>query len=277
MEIQTVDQIYQPDTAQVYGVDAQDQVVIMLHCGSRGFGHQVATDYLQSMEEAANKYKIWLPDKQLVCAPTQSKEGQDYFAAMKAAVNFAFCNRLVITHWIRDSFAQVFSQDWESLEMSTIYDVCHNICKLEEHEVKGKKQDIYVHRKGSTRAFGPNHPDVPSMYRKVGQPVLIAGSMGTGSYILSGTEQAMKESFGSTCHGAGRQMSRKRAIKTFYGKKVRSMLKRQGTTVRSTHPKVLAEEAPGAYKDIDLVIDSVHRAGISLRVARVVPLGVMKG
>ena len=277
LEVQIVDEIFQPDTAKVYGIDAMDQVAVMLHCGSRGFGHQVATDYLQIMEEAVYKYKIWLPDKQLVCAPTHSKEGQDYFAAMKAAVNYAFCNRLIITHWIRKSFEKVFAQDWESLEMETIYDVCHNICKYEEHEINGKKQNVYVHRKGATRAFGPGHPAVPAVYRQVGQPVLIAGSMGTASYILGGTEQAMKESFGSTCHGAGRRMSRKKAIRTFYGETIRKKLEQQGKAVRATHPKVLAEEAPDAYKDIDLVIDSVHRAGISLKVARMVPIGVMKG
>ncbi|MFX1511229.1 MAG: RtcB family protein [Promethearchaeota archaeon] len=277
LEVQTIDEIYQSNTAKTYGIDNKDQVVVMLHCGSRGLGHQVATDYLQIMGEAVHKYKIWLPDKQLVCAPTNSNEGQDYFAAMKAAVNFAFCNRLVITHWIRESFEQVFSQDWESLEMDTIYDVCHNIAKLEEHEVQRQKKSVYVHRKGATRSFGPGHPDVPEVYRNAGQPVLIAGSMGTASYILAGTEQAMKESFGSTCHGAGRRMSRKKAIKTFWGKDVRTKLERQGKVVRSTHPKILAEEAPDAYKDIDLVIDSVHRAGISLKVARMIPIGVMKG
>ncbi len=277
LEVQTVNKIYQPNTAKAYGIDEEDQIAIMLHCGSRGLGHQVATDYLQSMNEAVRKYNIWLPDKQLVCAPTTSREGQDYFAAMKAAVNYAFCNRLVITHWIRESFEKVFKQDWESLKMDTIYDVCHNICKYEEHEVQGTKKAMYVHRKGATRAFGPGHPDVPEIYRSVGQPVLIAGSMGTASYILNGTTKAMSDSFGSTCHGAGRRMSRKKAIKSFWGKEVRKKLERQGKAVRSTHPKVLAEEAPEAYKDIDLVIDSVHRAGISLKVARMVPLGVMKG
>jgi len=277
LEVQRVSEIFDKKTASSFGIDQKDQVAIMLHCGSRGFGHQVATDYLKILGQAVEKYNIELPDRQLVCAPANSKEGQDYFGAMTAAVNYAFCNRLVITHWIRESFEQVFKQDWETMGMRTIYDVCHNICKLEEHVVDNKKRMLYVHRKGATRAFPPGHKDVPKAYRDVGQPVLIAGSMGTASYVLVGTEKAMAETFGSTCHGAGRTMSRKQAIKMHYGEDVQRKLESQGEVIRATSPKVLAEEAPDAYKDVNEVVNSVHNAGISLRVAKLVPMGVAKG
>ncbi|MDI6840111.1 MAG: RtcB family protein [bacterium] len=277
LEIQVVTDIYELETAKVFGVTTKGRVTIMVHCGSRGLGHQVATDYLKIHESASKKYGITLPDPQLVCAPTTSNEGQDYFAAMKAAANYAFCNRQIIAHWIRESFAQVFGKSWESMEIQTIYDVCHNICKLEEHIVGGKRKKVYVHRKGATRAFPAGHPEVPVIYRKVGQPVLIAGSMGTASYILVGTDNAMIESFGSSCHGAGRSMSRNAAIKKFRGETIKRELESRGEAVRSTHPKILAEEAPSAYKDVDAVVDSVHQAGISKKVARVVPIGVAKG
>jgi tRNA-splicing ligase RtcB (3'-phosphate/5'-hydroxy nucleic acid ligase) len=232
---------------------------------------------LKIHEAAAKKYHITLPDPQLVCAPASSKEGQDYLAAMRGAANYAFCNRQIISHWIRKSFSQIFGKKWEQMGMHTLYDVAHNICKLEEHTVKGKKQQVYVHRKGSTRAFPPGHPEVPKIYRSVGQPVLIAGSMGTASYILAGTEKAMEKTFGSSCHGAGRAMSRRASLKKFRGDKIKKELESTGKALRSTHPKILAEEAPGAYKDIDIVIESVHGAGISKKVARVIPLGVVKG
>ncbi len=277
LEVQRVSEIFDEKMASSFGIDREDQVAIMLHCGSRGFGHQVATDYLKTLGRAVEKYNIELPDRQLVCAPANSKEGQDYFGAMKAAVNYAFCNRHVITQWIRESFEQVFKQDWETMGMRTIYDVCHNICKLEEHVVDDEKRMLYVHRKGATRAFPPGHKDVPRAYRDVGQPVLIAGSMGTASYVLVGTEKAMEETFGSTCHGAGRTMSRKKAIKIHYGKDVQRKLESQGEVIRATSPKVLAEEAPDAYKDVNEVVNSVHNAGISLRVAKLVPMGVAKG
>ncbi|MEM5793602.1 MAG: RtcB family protein [Candidatus Aenigmatarchaeota archaeon] len=276
LEVQSVDRIYDPNTAKIFGIEKECQVVIMLHCGSRGFGHQVASDYLKIHEKASKKYGIWLPDPQLVCAPVNSQEGQDYFKAMVCAVNYAFTNRLVMTHWIRESFEKVFKKKWEEMEMHTIYDVCHNICKIEEHEVDGKIRKLYVHRKGATRALPPGHELVPKIYRKVGQPVLIAGSMGTASYILVGTEKA-KETFYSTCHGAGRTMSRTGAIKTRWGEDVKRDLERKGIIAKATHPKVLSEEAPEAYKDIDEVIRSVDGAGISRPVARMVPLGVAKG
>jgi tRNA-splicing ligase RtcB len=276
LEIQAVDQIFDEKTAKTFGMENKDQAVIMLHCGSRGFGHQVATDYLRIHGQAAKKYNITLPDKQLVCAPTTSTEGQDYYGAMKCAVNYAFCNRTVMTKWIRETFESIFKKDWEAMDMKTIYDVCHNICKLEEHTVNGEKRKLYVHRKGATRALPAGHKLVPAAYQDAGQPVLIGGSMGTASYVLVGTEKAA-ETFFSSCHGAGRTMSRHAAIRSFRGTDIQREMEAHGIISKATHPKVLAEEAPKAYKDIETVIDSVHGAGISLKVARMVPLGVVKG
>lgn len=263
LEIQEVTDIFDKTFAKAWGLE-KGQVVIMLHCGSRGFGHQVATDYLKIHSDAARKYGIKLPDEQLVCAPFNSQEGQDYFKAMQCAVNYAFANRQVMTHWIREAFEKVFGKTWQELGMEMIYGIAHNIAKVEEHTVDGKKRRILVHRKGATRSF----PDVP---------VLIAGSMGTASYILKGTDKAMELTFGSTCHGAGRAMSRNAAMRKFRGNQIQKDLEAEGEVVRSTSPEVLAEEAPGAYKDIEGVIDSVHTAGISLKVARMRPLGVVKG
>ncbi|MDO8123460.1 MAG: RtcB family protein [Candidatus Hermodarchaeota archaeon] len=276
LEVQKVEKIFDENAAKTFGLES-GQIVVMLHCGSRGFGHQVATDYLERMATAVKKYNIWLPDKQLVCAPASSPEGQDYYAAMKAAVNFAFCNRQVMTHWIREGFEAVFSKDWEKIGLNLVYDVTHNICKFETHETNGTKRDLYVHRKGATRAFGPGNPLIPEAYRSVGQPVLIGGSMGTASYVLVGTEQAMKETFGSTCHGAGRAMSRKAAIRRYHGRDIKQALEQKGEVIRSTGTKILAEEAPKAYKDVHIVVDSVHGADISRKVACQVPLGVVKG
>lgn len=275
LEIQYVDEIFDDNVAKSFGLE-KDQAVVMLHCGSRGFGHQVATDYLKIHAEAVKKYKIKLPDQQLVCAPANSKEGQDYFSAMKCAVNYAFANRTIMTKWVRDSFESVFGSDWESLGMNLVYDVAHNICKLEEHVVDGEKRKLYVHRKGATRALPKGHELLPSAYMDVGQPVLIGGSMGTASYILVGSENA-KETFYSTCHGAGRAMSRHKAIDSFRGTEIIKELSKKGIASQSTHPRIMAEEAPLAYKDIEKVIDSVHNAGISLKVARVKPMGVVKG
>jgi len=263
LEVQKVSDIFDDKYAKRYKLE-RDQVVIMLHCGSRGLGHEVASDYLRIHERAAKQYGIKLPDPQLVCAPVNSPEGQDYYKAMKCAVNYAFANRLVMTHWIRETFQKVFSKPWEEMDMHTIYAIAHNICKLEEHTVEGKKRKLYVHRKGATRSF----PDTPA---------LIAGSMGTASYILHGTELAMQKTFGSTCHGAGRAMSRNAAISQFKGEDIKLELANRGIIARSTSAEVLAEEAPKAYKDIESVIDSVHKAGISIKVARMVPLGVVKG
>jgi len=266
LEVQQVSNIFDKDKAKKYGIDREGQITIMLHCGSRGLGHQVATDYLRIHAHAAKKYNIKLPDPQLVCAPVLSKEGQDYFKAMCCAVNYAFVNRLVMTQWIREAFAAVFKRSWEDMDMHTIYSICHNICKYEKHYLPGTKTQkwLYVHRKGATRSF-------PNM------PVLIAGTMGTASYLLEGTEKAMHETFGSSCHGSGRVMSRHAAIKKFYGAEIKEKLHMKGEEIRSTHPEVLAEEAPLAYKDVDAVIDSVVGAGINLRIARMTPLGVAKG
>lgn len=277
LEVQAVNQIFDEKTAKAFGLEKPDQVVIMLHCGSRGFGHQVASDYLKIHEKAAKKYNIWLPDRQLVCAPTNSKEGQDYYKAMQCAVNYAFTNRTVMVKWIRDSFEEVFDRSWEEMEMETIYDVCHNICKKEKHKIDGKTRELYVHRKGSTRALPAGHPLNPPSYAKTGHPVLIAGSMGTASYILVGSDKS-EESFYSTCHGAGRVMSRHQALRDFHGEQIKKdLMDKQKIYAKSTHGKVLAEEAPGAYKNVDEVIESVHQAGISMKVARMVPLGVAKG
>ncbi|MFX1473988.1 MAG: RtcB family protein [Promethearchaeota archaeon] len=276
LEVQVVDEVFSEEAASRFGLE-KGKVVVMLHCGSRGFGHQVASDYLKSMEVAAQKYKIWLPDRQLVCAPTTSPEGQAYFSAMKAAVNYAFCNRQVMTHWIRKGFETVFGKDWEKIGLHLVYDVCHNICKLETHEVNSSKRKLYIHRKGATRAFGPNNPLIPSDYQSVGQPVLIGGSMGTASYVLVGTDKAMKESFGSTCHGAGRALGRRAATRKYHGREIQRSLEQSGKVIKSHSTKLLAEEAPKAYKDVHMVIEAVHGAGISLKVTRQIPMGTVKG
>lgn len=264
LEIQEVTHVLDKKTAETWGISGPGQVMIMIHCGSRGLGHQVATDYLKIQEQAVKKYGIWLPDSQLACAPVKSKEGQDFFAAMKAAVNYSFANRAVMTKWIREVFEKVFGKGWEEMDMKTVYAIAHNIVKLEEHVVRGEKRKLYVHRKGATRSF----PDLP---------VIIAGSMGTSSYLLRGTEKAMEKTFGSSAHGAGRSMSRNAAIKRFWGGKVKEELLKKGIVSHAPHPKSLAEEAPEAYKDVEIVVDSVHGAGISTKVARMAPLGVIKG
>jgi tRNA-splicing ligase RtcB len=264
LELQKVTDIFDEKKAKEWGITFKDQVLIMVHCGSRGLGHQVASDYLKIQEQAVRKYNIWIPDRQLVCAPANSQEGQDYFKAMKCAVNYSFTNRLVMTQWIREVFEKIFKKDWESLDMNTIYAIAHNVVKEEEHVVEGKKKKLLVHRKGATRSF----PDIP---------VLLAGSMGTASYLMVGTETAMKKTFGSSAHGAGRRMSRHAAIKQFWGEKVQKDLLEKNIISKATHPKSLAEEAPGAYKDVEEVVDSIHGAGISLKVVRLEPIGVMKG
>ncbi|ASJ16389.1 RNA-splicing ligase RtcB [Thermococcus chitonophagus] len=277
LEVQVVDKIFDPEIAKVYGL-FEGQVVVMVHTGSRGLGHQVASDYLRIMERAIRKYRIPWPDRELVSVPFQSEEGQRYFSAMKAAANFAWANRQMITHWVRESFQEVFRQDPEGdLGMDIVYDVAHNIGKVEEHEVDGKKVKVIVHRKGATRAFPPGHEAVPRIYRDVGQPVLIPGSMGTASYVLAGTEGAMKETFGSTCHGAGRVLSRKAATRQYRGDRIRNELLQRGIYVRAASMRVVAEEAPGAYKNVDNVVKVVSEAGIAKLVARLRPIGVAKG
>jgi len=276
LEIQRVVEIYDERAAKVFGLE-KDQITVMIHTGSRGCGHQICSDYLRVLESAVRKYGISLPDKQLACAPVNSKEGQNYFKAMAAAANFAWCNRQMIVHWVRESFHQVLKQDPEDLGMHIVYDVCHNIAKLEEHELDGKKVKVYVHRKGATRAFGPGRPEIPSKYRDIGQPVLIPGDMGSASYVLRGTDLAMRETFGSTCHGAGRVMSRHEALRKWRGETVFNMLQKKGIYAHPASWKVMAEESPDAYKNVDDVVRITHNAGISKKVAKMVPLGVVKG
>ncbi|MEW6571173.1 MAG: RtcB family protein [Nitrospirota bacterium] len=276
LEVQYVDEIYDDKAAQGLGL-FQNQVTVMIHTGSRGFGHQVCTDFLEVMERAVSKYKITLPDKELACAPYESPEAQDYLSAMRAAANYAWANRQCIMHWAREAFMRVFAVPLGKLGMALIYDVAHNIAKIEEHNVNGERRKLIVHRKGATRAFPPGHPELPGIYRAFGQPVLIPGDMGRASFVLLGTEKAMRETFGSTCHGAGRVMSRHQAIKKAKGRAIGRELEDRGIIVRSAGRETLAEEMSDAYKDISNVVDVVHRAGISKKVARLRPLGVIKG
>jgi tRNA-splicing ligase RtcB len=244
----------------------------MIHCGSRGLGHQVATDFIESMENAFGT--AGLPDRELVNAPFKSAEGQRYYRAMCAAVNYAFANRQMIAHWVRDVFARVLGS---AKGMDQVYDVCHNVAKIEEHMAGGRSKRLVVHRKGATRSFGPGRPEVPGVYRAVGQPVIIPGSMGTASFLLAGTEAAEALSFGSTAHGAGRVMSRHEALRRFRGEKIRDDLARRGIELRSTSMKGVAEEAAEAYKDVDEVVRVSNEVGLGRLVAKVVPIGVMKG
>lgn len=273
LEVQVVEQIHHPEAARAMNLEV-GQVVVLLHCGSRGLGHQVCTDFLAQMGAAMKRYDISLPDRQLACVPIQSEEGQAYLGAMRAAANFAWANRQAILHFMRDSFRRVFGNQ---ARLTTLYDVCHNIAKKERHEVEGSKRDVLVHRKGATRAFPPGHREVPAQYRHVGQPVLIPGSMGTASWILVGAEGAMRETFGSVCHGAGRLLSRTAARKGRNAKQVEAELEAQGIIVRSETRDGILEEIPQAYKDVDEVIDVVHRAGLARKVARLRPMGVIKG
>jgi len=277
LEVQVVDKIYEPEIARKFGIDHEGQVTVMIHTGSRGLGHQVCSDYLRMMERAVHQYKIVLPDRELVNVPFTSPEGQAYFSAMACAANYAWANRQMIAHWVRQSFEQVLGRDAESLGLHIIYDVAHNIAKLEKHRIDGGDRKVVVHRKGATRAFGPGHPDIPPIYRDVGQPVLIPGDMGTASYVLVGTEQAMQETFASTAHGAGRRMSRTASLRQFRGEDVRRELESRGIIVRAAKISVLAEEAPGSYKQVDRVCEISHKAGIARKVARLVPIGVTKG
>lgn len=275
-EVQEVVELFDERVAEAFGLFV-GQIVVMIHTGSRGCGYQVCEDSLRVMEEASRRYGIPLPDRQLCCAPLSSPEGRDYLRVMYAGANFARANRQMITHWIRDTFMRVLMIGPKDLGMGVVYDVAHNIAKIEEHEVDGKKMRLLVHRKGATRAFPPGHPEVPEKYREVGQPVLIPGSMGTASYVLVGAEQAMKETFGTTCHGAGRAMSRSQALKRVQGHALKDQLEGQGILVRTASYKGLAEEAPFAYKDVSEVVDVCHQAGLSRKVARLKPLGVVKG
>ncbi len=269
--------VYDKQRAEAYGITIPNQVAIMLHCGSRGFGHQIATDYLQRLVRVMGpKYGISVPDRELACAPFYSPEGQDYFAAMTCAINMAFANRQAILHRVREVFGEVFRKDPSELGMHQVYDVTHNTAKIEKHRVDGKQRELIVHRKGATRAFGPGMPGVPQRYLKWGQPVIIGGSMETGSYLLSGTETAA-HSFFSTTHGSGRVMSRHQAKKMFRGKDLLDSMKKRGIYTRAASFGGLAEEAGGAYKDIDEVIGAAKEAGLSIPVVRFIPVGNIKG
>ncbi len=279
LEIQKVDKIYDPKAAKLMGIEEEGQVTVMIHTGSRGFGHQVCSDYLRIMERAVRKYNIRIPDRELACTPGSSGEAEDYFKAMACAVNYAFTNRQCITHWVRQAFEKVFKTSADKLGLELIYDVAHNICKIEEHKVddSGKIRKVWVHRKGATRAFPAGHKDLPKKYREIGQPVLIAGTMGTASWVLLGQPKAMDVSFGSTAHGAGRYLSRAAATRRFGGSEVKKALERKGILIRAASMTVVAEEAPEAYKDVDRVAEVSHQIGIATKVARLVPLGCVKG
>ncbi len=275
-EIQYVKEIYDEPAASRLGL-FEGQVTLTLHTGSRGFGHQICDDYIRVMLKAAEKYHIYLPDKQLCCAPIRSPEGRKYLGAMTCAVNYAFANRQIITHWARESFARGMNVPAEVVNMQVVYEVAHNIAKMETHLVDGKEKRLCVHRKGATRAFGPGNPNIPAAYRDIGQPVLIPGDMGRYSYVLVGTADAMEKTFGTTCHGAGRVMSRIKAKKAARGRELTREMEDRGVIVMASSKATIAEEMPEAYKDVAEVVDTVVKAGLSRKVAKLVPLGVVKG
>jgi len=271
LEIQVVDEIYDKEVARKFGINEKGQITIMIHCGSRGLGHQVASDYIKAMEDEYGWEK--LPDRELINAPIKSELGKKYFSAMACAANFAFCNRQMIMRWVREVFKKIFPNS----ELKMVYDVAHNIAKIEEHEVDGKKMELCIHRKGATRSFGPGRSELPSIYRETGQPVLLPGSMGTSSYILVGTKKAEQVSFASTAHGAGRVSSRSAALRNLRGEDIKNQLEKKGIEVKAGSWKSIAEEAPQVYKDIDEVARVSHEVGIGNLVAKVKPIAVMKG
>ena len=275
LEVAIVDEVFDAEGAAQMGLDEAGRVVVWIHCGSRGLGHQVCDDYVKVMNSAMRDYEIVLPDRQLACAPVDSAEGRDYMAALRCAANFAWANRQCIAHWARESFQQIFGD--HGSEIRQVYDVSHNIAKMEEHTVDGRKTRLCVHRKGATRAFPAGHPEIPEAYRAIGQPVLIPGDMGRYSFVALGTEKAMAETFGSTCHGAGRQQSRGATRRLLKGVDVAERLAAQGIIVMSGSRSGLAEEAPEAYKDVAKVVEIAHQAGISRKVVRTRPIGVIKG
>ena len=277
LEVQAVQEIYDPEAAAAMGLSEVGQVTVLIHCGSRGLGHQVCDDFLRTMDGALKKYGIQLPDRQLACAPITSPEGRDYLASLACAANFAWANRQCIAHWTRESFEEVFGKSWRELGMHQVYDVAHNIAKIEEHRLNGEVMRLCVHRKGATRGFPPGHPQTPAQYREVGQPVLVPGDMGRYSFVAVGTEGAMEESFGSTCHGAGRAESRSAARRKLKGHDIARELREQGIVVKAMSRTGLLEEASMAYKDVADVIQVTHNAGIAKKVAKMRPLGVIKG
>jgi len=272
LEVQRVTAVYDENIGKAFGLALND-ITVMIHCGSRGLGHQIATDFAPRMIKAASEHGLELADRELACAPIQSDVGRRYYGAMCAGINCALANRQVLTHLTREAFAKLFSR----AELTLLYDVSHNTCKVEEHEVDGKRKRLYVHRKGATRAFGPGHPSLPEDFKPVGQPVLIGGTMGTASYILAGTEEGMNLAFGSCCHGAGRAMSRTAATKRWHGKDIVMHLAQKGIIIRGSSMRGIAEEAPGAYKDVSVVVDATEKAGLARKVARLEPLVCVKG
>jgi tRNA-splicing ligase RtcB (3'-phosphate/5'-hydroxy nucleic acid ligase) len=276
IEVDVVDQIFDAEAARVMGL-VQGNLVVQIHCGSRGFGHQVCSDYVRDLQGAVKRYGIVLPDRELVCAPLDSPEGQAYLGAMRCAANYAFTNRQILAHNARKAFEQVFAGKVRDWELHQVYDIAHNMGKLETHEVDGKRMKVCVHRKGATRAFGPGAEGLPPEYASIGQPVLVPGSMGTASWVLVGTQESMQRSFGSSCHGAGRVMSRSQAKKTVWGEDLRKDLEAEGIHIRAGSMAGLAEEAPSAYKDVDAVVETVAGAKIAEKVARLRPLAVIKG
>ena len=274
IEIQYVDEIYDEKVASLFGISSLNQTALMIHSGSRGLGHQVCSDYIRKMEKGFREILSTLKDRELIYAPLNTPLAKDYFAAMSAAANFGWCNRQMMTYQARKAFREVFGPE---TELKLIYDVAHNIAKREEHEIDGKKEKVYVHRKGATRAFGPGREEIPEVFRQTGQPIIIPGSMGTASYLLVGTNKAMSETFGSTPHGAGRIMSRHKALKRFRGDQVKEELRKKDIHLKAGSLKGVAEEAPGVYKDIDQVVEIAHKTGIGSLVARLKPMGVIKG
>lgn len=272
LEVQHVTRVYDDEIARVYGLEEGD-VVVSIHCGSRGLGHQIGTEFLKEMLVSAPEHGISLPDRELACAPINSEVGKRYLGAMRAGINCALANRQIITHLTREAFAMVLPQ----AELSLLYDVSHNTCKVEEHVVDDQKRKLFIHRKGATRAYGPGHPDVPQPLRSVGQPVLIGGSMGTGSYVLAGTRESEQQAFSSACHGAGRAMSRHQATKRWRGRALVDELASRGIIIKSPSPRGVAEEAPGAYKDVSEVVEAADKAGLARMVARLEPMVVIKG
>jgi tRNA-splicing ligase RtcB len=276
LEVQVVDAVFDASAAQVLGLE-HGQVCVMVHSGSRGLGYQVCDDALRKLRGAPAKYGIDLPDRQLVCAPVNSPEGAEYLGAMCAAANFAWCNRQLLMWQSRESFVAVFGCGWEELQMGLIYDVAHNIAKFETHTVGGRERRLWVHRKGATRAFPAEHPETPAAYRQIGQPVMIPGDMGRASWVLTGQPGSMRHTFGTCCHGAGRRMSRTAAMQHAQGRRIDQELAQQGIIARARSWRGLAEEQPAAYKDVDLVVEVVHQATLASKVARLRPLGVVKG
>jgi tRNA-splicing ligase RtcB len=276
VEVDLVESVLDAETATVFGL-RQGCLAVQIHCGSRGLGHQVCTDYVQDFQSAVKRFGINLPDRELVCAPMDSPEGQDYLGAMRAAANFAFVNRQLLAFSARRAFEETFAGKLKNWQLTQVYDICHNMGKIETHEVDGNLIKVCVHRKGATRAFGPGTPSLPSEFQQTGQPVLVPGSMGTSSWVLAGTEEAMLRSWGSSCHGAGRTMSRSKAKHDFRGEDLRREMEGHGIKIRAGSMAGLAEEAPFAYKDVDLVVETVVNAGIARKVARLIPLAVVKG